>query len=79
MNKTIDEQILEQIRPYISDKLGVGPEEVTLGADLQNDLGADSLDMIEVIMEFEREFSCGIPDEQQELILTIGDVVSAVK
>ena len=79
MNKTIDEQILEQIRPYIVDKLDVRPDDVTLDADLQGDLGADSLDMVEVIMEFERKFSCSIPDEQQELIRTIGGVISAVK
>ena len=59
--------------------MGVAPDDVTLDADLQNDLGADSLDMIEIIMEFERKFSCGIPDEQQELIRTIGDVVDNVK
>lgn len=79
MNQTVDEKILEQIRPYIVDKLGVDPEEVTLEADLPNDLGADSLDMIEIIMEFDKEFSCDIPDEQEEIIRTIGDMISAVK
>jgi len=79
MNKTIDEQILEQIRPYITDKLDVLPDDVTLEADLSNDLGADSLDTIEIIMEFERKFSCRIPEEQQEKIRTIGDVIDNVK
>ena len=79
MNQTVDEKILEQIRPYIVDKLDVLPDDVTLEADLQNDLGADSLDTIEIIMEFERKFSCSIPDEQQEEIHTIGDVIDNVK
>ena len=79
MNQTVDEKILEQIRPYITDKLDVLPDDVTLEADLPNDLGADSLDTIEIIMEFERKFSCSIPEEQQEEIRTIGDVIDNVK
>ena len=79
MNQTLDEKILEQIRPYLTDKLGVLPDDVTLSADLSNDLGADSLDMIEIIMEFEKKFSCIIPSEKQETIRTIGDVADVVK
>ena len=79
MNKTIDEQILERIRPYITDKLGVHPDDVTLDADLQNDLGADSLDMVEMLSKFQIEFECTFPDEQQEVIRTIGDVIRVVK
>jgi len=79
MNQTLDEQILEQIRPYITNKLDVLPDDVTLEADLPNDLGADSLDTIEIIMEFERKFSCRIPEERQEEIRTIGDVIDNVK
>ena len=79
MNKTIDEQILEQILPYIIDKLGVRPDDVTLCADLQNDLGADSLDTVEMMSKFQIEFKCTFPDGQQEVIRTIGDVIRVVK
>ena len=79
MNKTIDEQILEQIRPIIAEKLGIDPDEVTMEANLQNDLGADSLDVIEIFMDAEKEFDCEVPDKKQEEIRTIGDVISAVK
>ncbi len=79
MNQTVDKKILEQIRPYISDKLGVAPEEVILEADLQNDLGADSLDMVEMLSEFQIEFNCTFPDEEQEQIRTVGNVIDVVK
>jgi acyl carrier protein len=59
--------------------LGVRPDDVTLEADLQNDLGADSLDMVEMLSKFQIEFHCIFPDEQQEVIRTIGDVVDNVK
>lgn len=59
----------------IVDKLGVDEGEVTLEANFTNDLGADSLDTVELIMEFEKEFNLSIPDEQAETIATVGDAV----
>ena len=79
MNQTVDEKILEQIRPYIIDKLNVRPDDVTLAADLQNDLGADSLDMVEMLSKFQIEFHCTFPDEEQEQIRTVGNVIDVVK
>ncbi|MEL6194533.1 MAG: acyl carrier protein [Bacteroidota bacterium] len=57
----------------IVDKLGVEPSEVTPEASFANDLGADSLDTVELIMEFEKEFNLSIPDEAAEKIVTVGD------
>lgn len=79
MNQTVDKKIFEQIAPYIADKLGVDQCEVTRDADLQNDLGADSLDMVEMILKFQMEFKGTFPDEEQELIRTVGDVIDVIK
>lgn len=79
MNQTVDEKIFEQIAPYIADKLGLDQREVTRDADLQNDLGADSLDMVEMLSKFQIEFKCTFPSEEQEQIRTVGDVVDNVK
>ena len=59
----------------IVDKLGVEEAEVTAEANFTNDLGADSLDTVELIMEFEKEFNIAIPDEQAEKIVTVGDAI----
>ncbi|MCR9052170.1 MAG: acyl carrier protein, partial [bacterium] len=58
------------------DKLGVDESEVNPDANFTNDLGADSLDTVELIMEFEKEFDIAIPDEQAEAIQTVGQAVS---
>ena len=79
MNQTVDEKIFEQIAPYIADKLGLDQCEVIREADLQNDLGADSLDMVEMLSKFQIEFKCTFPGEEQEQIRTVGDVVDNVK
>lgn len=63
----------------IVDKLGVEESEVTNEASFTNDLGADSLDTVELIMEFEKEFNISIPDDQAEKISTVGDAVSYVE
>jgi len=63
----------------IVDKLGVDEGEVTLEANFTNDLGADSLDTVELIMEFEKEFNIAIPDEEAEKIQTVGDAVSYIE
>lgn len=68
--------IAEKVTKIIVDKLGVDESEVTNEASFTNDLGADSLDTVELIMEFEKEFDISIPDEQAENIQTVGDAVT---
>ena len=68
--------IAERINKIIVDKLGVDESEVTPEASFTNDLGADSLDTVELIMEFEKEFNISIPDEQAENIQTVGNAIS---
>ncbi|RYZ39414.1 MAG: acyl carrier protein [Myxococcaceae bacterium] len=69
-------EIEEKARAIIIDKLGVEESEVVPAASFTNDLGADSLDTVELIMEFEKEFNIAIPDDQAEKIATVGDAVS---
>jgi len=71
-------EIAEKITSIIVDKLGVEESEVTTEASFTNDLGADSLDTVELIMEFEKEFNIAIPDEQAEKIATVGDAVTYI-
>ena len=68
--------ISERVAKIIVDKLGVDESEVTQEASFTNDLGADSLDTVELIMEFEKEFDISIPDESAEKIQTVGDAVT---
>jgi len=68
--------IEEKVKKIIVDKLGVDESEVTAEASFTNDLGADSLDTVELIMEFEKEFDISIPDEQAENIQTVGQAVT---
>ena len=63
----------------IVDKLGVEESEVANEASFTNDLGADSLDTVELIMEFEKEFNIAIPDDQAENIQTVGDAISYIE
>lgn len=67
--------IAERVKKIIIDKLGVDEQEVTLEANFIQDLGADSLDTVELIMEFEKEFDLSIPDTQAEQMMTVGQVV----
>lgn len=69
-------EIAEKVKAIIVDKLGVDAAEVTPTASFANDLGADSLDTVELIMEFEKEFSISIPDEAAEKIVTVGDAIT---
>lgn len=71
--------ITSRVKAIIVDKLGVDESEVTPEATFTNDLGADSLDTVELIMELEKEFNITIPDDQAEKITTIGDVISYVE
>jgi acyl carrier protein len=68
-----------KVTAIIVDKLGVDEAEVTTEASFTNDLGADSLDTVELIMEFEREFNISIPDDQAEKIGTVGQAVEYIK
>jgi len=70
--------IASRVKAIIVEKLGVDESEVTPEASFTNDLGADSLDTVELIMEFEKEFNIAIPDEQAEKIATVGDAVSYI-
>ena len=67
--------IAEKVKAIIIDNLGVDASEVTAEASFTNDLGADSLDTVELIMEFEKEFDIQIPDDKAEAIATVGDAV----
>ena len=71
--------IKERVIAIIVDKLGVDESEVTLEASFTNDLGADSLDTVELIMEFEKEFNIAIPDDQAENIATVGEAVKYIE
>lgn len=68
--------IAEKVKSIIVEKLGVEASEVTTEASFTNDLGADSLDTVELIMEFEKEFNVSIPDDQAENIQTVGQAVA---
>ncbi len=69
-------EIAAKVKKIIVDKLGVDESEVTNEASFTNDLGADSLDTVELIMEFEKEFDIAIPDEEAEKIETVGNAIS---
>jgi acyl carrier protein len=71
--------IAAKVKAIIVDKLGVDESEVTPEASFTNDLGADSLDTVELIMEFEKEFDIAIPDDQAEKISTVGDAIAYIE
>ncbi len=71
--------ISEKVTAIIVDKLGVDEGEVKPEASFTNDLGADSLDTVELIMEFEKEFNIAIPDDQAENISTVGQAIEHIE
>ncbi len=71
--------IAAKVKAIIVDKLGVDESEVTNEASFTNDLGADSLDTVELIMEFEKEFDLAIPDDQAEKISTVGEAIKHIE
>ena len=71
--------ITSRVKTIIVDKLGVDEKEVTPQASFTNDLGADSLDTVELIMEFEKEFNIAIPDDQAEKIGTVGEAIAYIQ
>lgn len=71
--------IANRVKDIIVDKLTVDEAEVTPAAEFSKDLGADSLDTVELIMEFEKEFGITIPDEDAEKIVTVGDAIAYIE
>ncbi len=71
--------IASRVKSIIVDKLGVEEAEVTPNASFTNELGADSLDTVELIMEFEKEFNISIPDDQAEKISTVGEAIKYIE
>ena len=72
-------EIEDKVKKIIVEQLGVNPEEVTKEASFVDDLGADSLDTVELVMALEEEFDSEIPDEEAEKLKTVGDVVSYIE
>lgn len=72
-------EIEKKVRDIIVDKLGVDEKEVTMEANFSTDLNADSLDTVDLIMEFEKEFNITIPEEETQNIATVGDAVRFVE
>ncbi|MCD7916399.1 MAG: acyl carrier protein [Tannerellaceae bacterium] len=72
-------EVASRVKAIIVDKLSIEETEVTNEASFTNDLGADSLDTVELIMEFEKEFGILIPDDQAEKITTVGDAITYIE
>ncbi|MDE7406791.1 MAG: acyl carrier protein [Muribaculaceae bacterium] len=72
-------EIADKVKTIIVDKLGVDANEVTETAAFTTDLGADSLDTVELIMEFEKEFGITIPDDQAEKITNVGEAIAYIE
>ncbi|MBO7427736.1 MAG: acyl carrier protein [Paludibacteraceae bacterium] len=72
-------EVAQKVKSIIVEKLGVELEEVTDEASFTNDLGADSLDTVELIMEFEKEFGIQISDDQTEKISTVGEAIKLIE
>jgi acyl carrier protein len=75
----MSQDVESKVKEIIIDKLGVDESEVVAEANFTNDLGADSLDTVELIMEFEKDFDLSIPDEDAEGIATVGDAVEYIQ
>ncbi len=71
--------VATRVKAIIVDKLGVDENEVTPAASFTNDLGADSLDTVELIMEFEKEFNVAIPDDLADKITTVGEAIAHIE
>lgn len=71
--------VFEKVREILCDQLEIDPEDVTLDTNIVDDLGADSLDLVDFVMSLEDEFDKEIPDEDIEHIKTIGDIVSYIE
>ena len=71
--------VFEKVKDIIVDQLDVDADKVTLGSNIQDDLGADSLDIVDLVMSFEEEFDLEIPDDQVENIKTVEDIVKYIE
>ena len=78
-NFMADKTTEEKVKDIIVEQLGVNPEQVTPQASFIEDLGADSLDIVELVMAFEEEFSVEVPDEDAEKLQTVGDVTKYIE
>ncbi len=74
-----ERSVEERVRDLVVEQLGVNPEQVTREASFVDDLGADSLDTVELVMAFEEEFGLEIPDEDAEKITTVGDAIAYIE
>lgn len=74
-----NEQILEKIKEILTDQLGLDEDDITMDANFIDDLNADSLDIVELVMALEQEFDMQIPDEDAERITTVGDAVNYIR
>jgi acyl carrier protein len=74
-----DKSVADRVKEIIVEQLGVNPDQVTPEAKFIEDLGADSLDTVELVMAFEEEFGAEIPDEDAEKLQTVGDVIKYVE
>jgi acyl carrier protein len=74
-----EKSIEDRVKDIIVEQLGVNPEQVTPSASFIEDLGADSLDTVELVMAFEEEFSVEVPDEDAEKLQTVGDVIKYIE
>ena len=73
------EEILDKLKELVVDQLGVEEDEVTMEASMQDDLGADSLDLVDLVMSVEEEFGVKVADEDLENIKTVGDIVNYIE
>ena len=73
------EEIFEKLKDLVVDQLGVEEDEVTMEASMQDDLGADSLDLVDLVMSVEEEFGVKVADEDLENIKTVGDIVDYIE
>ncbi|MBO4362896.1 MAG: acyl carrier protein [Clostridia bacterium] len=71
--------MLEKIKSIVSEQLNISPDKITLESSIIDDLGADSLDVVELVMALEENFGVEIPDEEAEKISTIGDIVNYIE
>ena len=73
------EEIFDKLKELVVDQLGVEEDEVTMEASMQDDLGADSLDLVDLVMSVEEEFGVKVADEDLENIMTVGDIVNYIE
>ena len=79
MAENKDKPVAERVKEIIVEQLGVNPDQVTTEASFIEDLGADSLDTVEMVMAFEEEFGAEIPDEEAEKLQKVGDVIRYIE